>query len=62
MKNHRYRLEKYDGIKSRYRCPNCHHQKEFSRYIDTQTNEYLSEKKIKPIVRDGYFLQHLEAT
>jgi hypothetical protein len=43
MKNHRYRLEKYDGIKSRYRCPNCHHQKEFSRYIDTQTNEYLSD-------------------
>ena len=39
---HRYELEKYKGIRSRYECPACHHKRVFARYIDTRTGEYLS--------------------
>lgn len=42
MNEHRYILEKYNGMKTRYRCPSCQHRdKTFSRYIDTQTGEHL---------------------
>jgi hypothetical protein len=39
----RYTLEKYNGMKSRFDCPNCNSKKTFTRYIDTETNEYLGD-------------------
>jgi hypothetical protein len=39
---HRYTLEPYKGMNSRYHCPSCQHKKKFSRYIDTETNEHIS--------------------
>ena len=43
MNNHRYILEKYKGMKTRFVCPSCNDkQKTFVRYIDTETNEYLN--------------------
>jgi rubredoxin len=44
MDNYRYTLEKYSGMKSSYNCPNCHEKKVFTKYIDTETNEYLSDE------------------
>ncbi|MEQ3501154.1 DUF6371 domain-containing protein [Tenacibaculum sp. SSH1-16] len=38
-----YKLEPYNGHKTRYKCPNCKKHKTFTRYINTETNEYLSE-------------------
>jgi rubredoxin len=43
QENHKYTLEKYSGMKSRYDCPNCLDKKVFTKYIDTITNEYLSD-------------------
>jgi len=44
MNHHRYILEPYNGMKSRYNCPECNHRsKSFSIYIDTETGEYLNE-------------------
>ncbi len=42
--NHRFSLEKYKGITSRFTCPNCGHKNIFSRYIDNDTGAYLHEK------------------
>ncbi len=39
--SYRYTLQSYLGLKSRFRCPNCHKTYKFSRYIDTETNEYV---------------------
>ena len=40
---YRFSLEPYKGIKTRFICPNCQHKnKTFSRYIDTETGEYLN--------------------
>lgn len=39
----RYILEKYKGLKSRFNCPNCNGKKTFTKYIDTETNEYLGD-------------------
>ncbi len=40
--NYKYILEKYNGMKTRFRCPQCNDTgKTFARYIDTETNEYL---------------------
>ncbi len=36
-------LEKYHGTKSRHTCPNCGKRREFTRFIDTDTGEYLPE-------------------
>lgn len=42
MINHRYKLEPYKGMNSRYRCPSCQHRyKTFSLYIDTITGEHI---------------------
>ncbi|MGZ3767526.1 MAG: DUF6371 domain-containing protein [Mucilaginibacter sp.] len=42
--NHRYTLEPYKSPKSRHVCPQCGDKyKTFSRYIDTQTLEYLGD-------------------
>lgn len=39
----RYILEKYKGLKSRFNCPNCNGKKTFTKYIDTETNDYLGD-------------------
>lgn len=44
MFDFRYKLEKYDGQKTRFTCPSCLKKKQFTRYIDIETNEYLNEK------------------
>ena len=39
---HRYILEPYKGMNTRYRCPSCQQRdKTFSRYIDTETGEHI---------------------
>lgn len=44
MSGHRYILEPYKGMNTRYHCPACNHSdKTFSRYIDTRTGEYLAD-------------------
>jgi rubredoxin len=43
MNTHRYILEPYKGINTRYLCPVCKsREKTFSRYIDTKTGEYIA--------------------
>jgi len=56
MNDYRYTLEPYNGMKTRYRCPNCNKIKQFTRYIDTQTNEHLSDAvgKCSRLVKCGY--------
>lgn len=39
--NHKYILEPYRGMKTKHICPACDHNKKFTRYIDTETNEYI---------------------
>ena len=39
----RYILEKYRGPRTRYTCPSCGRNGEFTRYIDTQTGRYIAE-------------------
>ena len=39
---HKFELEKYHGKVSRHECPKCHTTGVFSRYIDTETGQYLS--------------------
>ena len=36
MSTHRFILEPYKGVSTRHTCPNCHHQRCFSKYIDTE--------------------------
>jgi len=36
-------LEKYHGTRSRHTCPNCGKRREFTRFIDTDTNKYLPD-------------------
>jgi hypothetical protein len=44
MKYYKYKLEPYDGQKSRYICPLCNDvKKTFTRYIDTLTGQYISD-------------------
>jgi hypothetical protein len=39
---HRYTLEPYKGMNTRYRCPSCQHRdKTFSMYIDTETGKHI---------------------
>jgi len=43
MSNYSYILEQYKGMNTRYHCPGCQQrEKTFSRYIDTQTGEYIA--------------------
>lgn len=39
---YRYKLEKYNGPASRHTCPGCGRKREFTRYVDTVTGEYVS--------------------
>jgi len=42
MSEHRYILEPYKGMSTRYRCPDCQQRdKTFSLYIDTETGEHI---------------------
>jgi len=41
MNGHKYILEPYKGMNTRYFCPQCN-KKEFTRYVDTQTGKYIS--------------------
>jgi hypothetical protein len=41
MIEHRYILEPYKGMNTRYRCPECNKGKTFSLYIDTETGEHI---------------------
>jgi hypothetical protein len=42
MKEHKYILEPYKGMNTRYRCPSCQQRdKTFSLYIDTETSEHI---------------------
>lgn len=42
MIEHKYILERYKGMNTRYRCEHCQHKdKKFSRYIDTETGEHI---------------------
>ena len=34
--SHRFILEPYKGVASRHTCPECNHNRCFSRYIDTE--------------------------
>ncbi len=43
MREHRYILEPYKGMKTRYRCPSCDRSdKTFSLYIDTETGKHIA--------------------
>lgn len=43
MNDHRYILEPYRGMNTRYRCPICQQRdKTFSLYIDTETGEHIA--------------------
>ncbi|MGJ8666719.1 MAG: DUF6371 domain-containing protein [Patiriisocius sp.] len=42
MKDYRYILEPYNGLKTRHTCPNCNKKYEFTRYIDNQTGDYIN--------------------
>jgi hypothetical protein len=44
MSNYRYILEPYKGMKTKFRCPSCRKNKEFTRYIDLDADEYLSDE------------------
>lgn len=44
MTDHRFTLEPYKSPKSRHQCPQCRHRtKTFSKYIDTQKQQYLGD-------------------
>ncbi|MEP6466166.1 MAG: DUF6371 domain-containing protein [Parafilimonas sp.] len=43
MNEHRYILEPYTGMNTRYPCPECNKGKTFSLYIDTETGEHLAD-------------------
>ena len=42
MNGHKYILEPYKGMNTRYRCPSCQQKdKTFSRYVDAETGEHI---------------------
>ncbi len=41
MSEHRYILEPYKGMNTRYTCPECNKHKCFTRYIDTTTGNHI---------------------
>lgn len=43
MNHPRYTLQPYHGLTTRHTCPSCRKPKEFTRYIDTQTGQYLAD-------------------
>lgn len=55
MTQFRYSLQKYNGQKTRFRCPNCG-RKELTRYIDNETGSFVDEYvgKCNRIEKCGY--------
>lgn len=43
MSAYKYSLEPYGGIKTRYTCPKCGKKQVFTRYIDTEANQYVAD-------------------
>jgi hypothetical protein len=43
MADHRYILEPYKGMGTRYTCPSCNKHRKFARYIDKETNDHLGD-------------------
>ncbi len=43
MTDHRYILELYEGMNTRYRCPGCGKNRVFARYVDTHSGEHLAD-------------------
>lgn len=44
MNNYQYTLQPYgNGRNTRFDCPNCNKKKQFTRYIDAETGEFLHE-------------------
>lgn len=43
MNEHRYILEPYKGMNTRFTCPNCGKHKVFVRYIDMESGEQISD-------------------
>ena len=56
MNDYRYTLEPYNGMKTRYRCPNCNKTGAFTKYIDNQTAEHLNDAvgKCNRLAKCGY--------
>lgn len=42
MNQHRFLLEPYKGMKTRYNCPQCQKNKTFTKYIDTETGNHIN--------------------
>jgi len=43
MNDHKFILEPYKGQSTRHTCPGCEVMREFTRYVNTETGEYLAE-------------------
>lgn len=43
MSDYRFIPEKYAGKSSRHTCPRCHKKHQFTRYVDTRSNEYIHD-------------------
>ncbi|PNW27801.1 DUF6371 domain-containing protein [Formosa algae] len=56
MRKFRYKLEPYKGIKTRFSCPKCGKNKVYTKYIDTENNDYLNDSVgcCNRIVKCGY--------
>ena len=56
MNTYRYQLERYRGRGTRYSCPQCGRKYCFTRYIDTETNQYINERvgKCNRLDKCGY--------
>ena len=53
---YKYILQPYKGKKTRFTCPNCSKENEFTRYIDIESGEYIDNKvgKCNREVKCGY--------
>ncbi len=54
--DYQFILEPYNGSKTRHTCPSCNNKKVFTRYIDSNTNEYIDEAvgKCNREIKCGY--------
>lgn len=43
MREHRFALQRYSGLRTRFACPSCKKHRTFTRYIDTESGEFLHE-------------------
>ncbi len=43
MKPHKFTLQPYQGLRSRYICPSCRHKHKFTRYIDLATGNHIDD-------------------